>query len=120
MGATGDVPAGQPGAGLVNSAAIALTAPAIDQLRRLGARHDPLDAGEVATSAEVLQSLLEHVDGDDEARLRSRTLLVPGPRVAAAGVRLGWTGPVVAAATAEDEAMLAALRGLAAGSKPPA
>ncbi len=54
------------------------------------------------------------------ARLRSRTLLVPGPRVAAAGARLGWTGPVVAAATAEDEAMLAALTGLAAGSKPPA
>jgi uroporphyrinogen-III synthase len=74
----------------------------------------------VVTSAEVLQSLLEHVASDDAARLRSRTLLVPGPRVAAAGVRLGWTGPVVAAATAEDEAMLAALRGLAAGSKPPA
>ena len=74
----------------------------------------------VVTSVEVLQSLLERVAGDDAARLRSRTLLVPGPRVAAAGVRLGWTGPVVAAATAEDEAMLAALRGLAAGSKPPA
>ncbi|MCX7052929.1 MAG: uroporphyrinogen-III synthase [Proteobacteria bacterium] len=74
----------------------------------------------VVTSAEVLQSLLEHVAGDDEARLRSRTLLVPGPRVAAAGKRLGWTGPVVAAATAEDEAMLAALTGLTAGSRPPA
>ena len=72
------------------------------------------------TSAEVLQSLLEHVASDDAARLRSRTLLVPGPRVAAAGTRLGWTGPVVAAATAEDEAMLAALTGLAAGSRPPA
>ena len=72
------------------------------------------------TSAEVLQSLLEHVASDDAARLRSRTLLVPGPRVAAAGARLGWTAPVVAAATAEYEAMLAALRGLAAGSKPPA
>ncbi len=72
------------------------------------------------TSAEVLQSLLEHVASDDAARLRSRTLLVPGPRVAAAGARLGWTGPVVAAATAEDEAMLAALTGLAAGSRPPA
>jgi uroporphyrinogen-III synthase len=62
----------------------------------------------------------EIVAGDDAARLRSRTLLVPGPRVAAAAVRLGWTGPVVAAAAAEDEAMLAALTGLAAGSKPPA
>jgi len=74
----------------------------------------------VATSAEVLQSLLENVADDDGARLRSRTLLVPGPRVAAASVRLGWTGPVVTAATAEDETMLAALRRLAAGYEPPA
>ncbi|MGB7905893.1 MAG: hypothetical protein WCF43_14445, partial [Steroidobacteraceae bacterium] len=74
----------------------------------------------VATSAEVLQSLLEHVADDDAARLRSRTLLVPGPRVAAAGERLGWTGPIVAAATAEDEAMLTALTDLAAGPRPPA
>jgi uroporphyrinogen-III synthase len=74
----------------------------------------------VATSTEVLQSLLEHVASVDAARLRSRMLLVPGPRVAATAVHLGWTGPVVTAATAEDEAMLAALTGLAAGSKPPA
>ena len=74
----------------------------------------------VVTSAEVLQSLLEHVASDDAARLRSRTLLVPGPRVGAAAAHLGWTGPVVAAATAEDEAMLAALAGHAAGSRPPA
>jgi uroporphyrinogen-III synthase len=72
------------------------------------------------TSAEVLQSLLDQVADDDGARLRSRTLLVPGPRVAAAAARLGWTGSVVEAATAEDEAMFAALRGLAAGSHPPA
>jgi uroporphyrinogen-III synthase len=72
------------------------------------------------TSAEVLQSLLDQVAGDEAARLRSRTLLVPGPRVAAAAVQLGWTGPVVEAATAEDEAMLDALRGLATGPAPPA
>ena len=72
------------------------------------------------TSAEVLQSLLDHLADEDGARLRRRTLLVPGPRVAAAAARLGWTGPVVEAATAEDEAMLAALRGLATGSAPPA
>ena len=74
----------------------------------------------VVTSVEVLRSLLENVAEDDQARLRSRMLLVPGPRVAAASVRFGWTGPVVTAATAEDETMLAALRGLAAGSRPPA
>jgi uroporphyrinogen-III synthase len=74
----------------------------------------------VVTSVEVLQSLLENVADDDQARLRSGTLLVPGPRVAAASVRLDWTGPVVTAATAEDETMLAALRRLAAGYKPPA
>ncbi|MDH4165542.1 MAG: uroporphyrinogen-III synthase [Gammaproteobacteria bacterium] len=74
----------------------------------------------VVTSVEVLKPLLEHVGDDDGARLRSRTLLVPGPRVAAAGERLGWTGPIVAAATAEDEAMLAALTDLAAGPSPPA
>ena len=94
------------------------TAAAAAQLHDALACASPLVV--VVTSAEVLQSLLEHVAGDDETRLRSRTLLVPGPRVAAAGVRLGWTGPVVAAATAEDEAMLAALGGLAAGPKPPA
>jgi uroporphyrinogen-III synthase len=72
------------------------------------------------TSAEVLQSLLDHVADDEAARLRNRTLLVPGPRVAATAAQLGWTGPVVEAATAEDEAMLDALRGLTAGSTPPA
>jgi uroporphyrinogen-III synthase len=97
---------------------IAPTAAATAQLHAALASPDPLVV--VVTSVEVLQSLLEHVADVDATRLRSRTLLVPGPRVAAAGVRLGWTGPVVAAATAEDEAMLAALKGLAAGSRPPA
>jgi uroporphyrinogen-III synthase len=97
---------------------VAPTAAATAQLHAALARPDPLVV--MVTSVEVLQSLLEHVADDDATRLRSRTLLVPGPRVAAAGVRLGWTGPVVAAATAEDEAMLAALKGLAAGSRPPA
>jgi uncharacterized protein (TIGR00369 family) len=53
-------------------------------------------------------------------RLRSRALLVPGPRVAAAAASLGWQGSIVAAATAEDEAMFAALTRLAAGSPPAA
>jgi uroporphyrinogen-III synthase len=94
------------------------TATATAQLHAALANPGPLVVA--VTSVDVLQSLLELVAGDDAARLRSRMLLVPGPRVAAAGVRLGWTGPVVAAATAEDEAMLAALQGLAAGSGPPA
>lgn len=72
------------------------------------------------TSAETLQSLLDHVAANDGPRLRSQTLLVPGPRVAAAAASLGWHGPIVAAATAEDEAMFAALTRLAAGSLPAA
>ena len=72
------------------------------------------------TSAETLQSLLDHVAASDAPRLRSQTLLVPGPRVAAAAASLGWLGPIVAAATAEDEAMFAALARLAAGSLPAA
>jgi len=74
----------------------------------------------VVTSVEVLQSLLEHVSAADGARLRGRTLLVPGPRVAAAAAQLGWNGPIVAAATAEDEAMFAALGSLTTGTAPPA
>lgn len=94
------------------------TAAARAQLHVALTNADPLVVA--VTSAEVLQSLLDHVAGDDKARLRSRMLLVPGPRVAAAAAHLGWTGPVVAAATAEDETMLAALKGLAAGHEPPA
>ena len=98
-----------------------VTAPTAAAAARL---HDalttPVRLVVLVTSVEVVQSLLENVANDDQARLRSGTLLVPGPRVAAASVRLGWTGPVVTAATAEDETMLAALRRLAAGYKPPA
>jgi uroporphyrinogen-III synthase len=72
------------------------------------------------TSAETLKSLLDHVAANDAPRLRSQTLLVPGPRVAAAAASLGWQGSIVEAATAEDEAMLAALTKLAAGSLPAA
>jgi uroporphyrinogen-III synthase len=61
------------------------------------------------TSVEVLQSLLAHAGADIAPALRRRTLLVPGPRVAAAAAALGWSGPIVQAATAEDDAMAAAL-----------
>jgi uroporphyrinogen-III synthase len=94
------------------------TATATDELRHALAGAGLLVV--VVTSGEVLQSLLEHVADEDGARLRARTLLVPGPRVAAAAAQLGWTGPVVAAATAEDEAMFAALGGLATGPASPA
>jgi uroporphyrinogen-III synthase len=69
------------------------------------------------TSAEVLEALLQLVDAADAAdaeRLRSRPLLLPGPRVAAAARRLGWSGPLVQAATAEDDAMLRAAEQFAA------
>jgi uroporphyrinogen-III synthase len=73
-----------------------------------------------ATSVEILQSLLDHVPSADEAGLRWQTLVVPGARVAAAATHLGWRGPVVQAATAEDDAMLEALFPLARGAPPAA
>lgn len=94
------------------------TAAATDQLRHALAGTGSLVV--VATSVEVLQALLDHVADEVGARLRTRTLLVPGPRVAAAAAQHGWTGPIVAAATAEDEAMLAALGDLATGPAPAA
>ena len=94
------------------------TSAATDQLRQALAGAGRLVV--VVTSIEVLQAMLEHVAVADGARLRTRTLLVPGPRVAAAAAQLGWTGPIGVAATAEDEAMLAALSGLATGPAPPA
>jgi hypothetical protein len=41
--------------------------------------------------------------------LRRSQLLVPGPRVQSAALAAGWSGAIVAAATAEDDAMLATL-----------
>jgi uroporphyrinogen-III synthase len=72
------------------------------------------------TSAEILQSLLDHVAAADSAPLQQCLLLVPGSRVAAEASRLGWTGPIVQAKTAEDEAMFDALSQLAAGPLPAA
>jgi uroporphyrinogen-III synthase len=75
--------------------------------------HAALEAGRslavTVTSAEILQSLLDHVPAADDSLLRRQTLVVPGSRVAAAATRLGWQGPVLEAATAEDEAMFQAL-----------
>jgi hypothetical protein len=69
----------------------------------------------------VLEALLHLVDAADAGRLRSRPLLLPGPRVAAVARRVDWRGPIVQAATAEDDAMLQALERFAAtGPAPPA
>jgi uroporphyrinogen-III synthase len=64
----------------------------------------------VVTSVEVLQALLRGCPADLAPALRRSNLLVPGPRVQAAALAAGWTGPIAAAATAEDDAMLTALR----------
>lgn len=73
-----------------------------------------------ATSAEILRALLEHVAATDVTNLRAQPLVVPGSRVALEAMRQDWTGPVTHAATAEDEAMLAAVvrAAAAAGSTP--
>jgi len=63
-----------------------------------------------ATSAEVLEALLQLALPEAQAALIEAALLVPGDRVAATARRLGWRGPVVTSPTAEDATMLEALR----------
>lgn len=82
---------------------------ALSALRRALGRGQ--DCCVAVTSSEVLDALLQVVPGDDAARLRDAALLVPGERVVrAARGRHAWRGPVVVAATAEDAAMIDALR----------
>jgi uroporphyrinogen-III synthase len=71
-----------------------------------------------ATSVAVLEALLQGCPAELGLALRGSSLLVPGERVAAAARSGGWAGPIVAAATAEDDAMLAALLRHAGGSAP--
>ena len=79
-----------------------------------------LDAG-VVVDPVAAAGVLHLVDVADAGRLVSRPLLLPGPRVAAVARRLDWRGPIVQAATAEDDAMLQALERFAAtGPAPPA
>jgi uroporphyrinogen-III synthase len=75
-----------------------------------------------ATSVEVLESLLQLAPETRAPRLKDATLLVPGERVASAARRHGWRGEIVAARSAEDEAMLDALieRRARSGSSAPA
>jgi uroporphyrinogen-III synthase len=68
------------------------------------------------TSAEVLAGLLALLPEPVAQALRATPLVVPGPRVAAAATSQQWAGPVTQAATAEDAAMLSALRSLVDGA----
>ena len=63
----------------------------------------------VVTSAEILEALVSMVPAADAMALRATRLFVPGPRVAETARRLGWTGRIVTAATAEDQVMLQAV-----------
>jgi uroporphyrinogen-III synthase len=63
----------------------------------------------VATSVDVLVTLLSLTPAVACERLRAVPLLVPGTRVATAARELGWRGPVRAAMSAEDDALVAAL-----------
>ncbi|HET7203854.1 MAG TPA: uroporphyrinogen-III synthase [Steroidobacteraceae bacterium] len=74
----------------------------------------------VVTSAEVLEALLDLSDAEDLRKLRTATLLAPGSRVADVAAAAGWTGPIVQAATAEDEAMIRALQAARSTGEPPA
>lgn len=73
-----------------------------------------------ATSVEVLEAVFALAPGAQHDKIRASTLLVPGPRVAAAASALRWRGPVVGAATAEDRAMFDALARHFAGAAPAA
>jgi uroporphyrinogen-III synthase len=88
--------------------ALAPTREAIDELAAALASGGQIVVA--VTSVEVLEALLRGCPAGLTPALRRSTLLVPGPRVQAAALALGWSGPIVAAATAEDDAMLAALR----------
>ncbi|HSQ70732.1 MAG TPA: uroporphyrinogen-III synthase [Steroidobacteraceae bacterium] len=62
------------------------------------------------TSVEILEGLLAQLPEAIAGPLRQTTLLVPGERVASAAAQLGWRGPLVRATSAEDSAMLQALK----------
>lgn len=72
------------------------------------------------TSSEVLTALLQLAGAGQAAALRAATLLLPGVRVASVAAAAGWTGPIVQASTAEDEAMVRALQDWVAGAPPAA
>lgn len=83
-----------------------------DALDALGETADPGHTVVAVTSVEVLESLLDLVPDARVAWLRDVTLLAPGARVVAAARALGWRGPVVESASAEDGVMLETLSAL--------
>lgn len=91
-------------------------APSRQALDELGRANASGAAIATVTSSDVLASLLALAPEEHYAWLRDSPLLVPGDRVAAEARRLLWRGPLLVAASAEDEAMLAALQSWAAGS----
>jgi uroporphyrinogen-III synthase len=65
------------------------------------------------SSADVLRALVGMVPAALDVSLRAATLVVPGPRVAAAARQLGWEGELIESAGAEDAAMVRAIVELA-------
>jgi uroporphyrinogen-III synthase len=71
-----------------------------------------------ATSVDGLEGLLALLPEPRFARLRDLPLVVPGERVARAARDRGWRGLLIVAPSAEDEAMLGALRAAAGPGGP--
>lgn len=71
-----------------------------------------------ATSVDGLDGLLELLPEAMLAQVRDLPLVVPGERVAQAARDRGWRGRLIVSPSAEDEAMLGALRGAAGPGGP--
>lgn len=70
---------------------------------------DPRALVVAVTSVEVLDGLLELLPAALARHIRAQPLLLPGARVAEAARARQWAGPLLVAASADDESMLAAL-----------
>jgi len=90
-------------------------APSMQSLDELARARDSGEVVATVTSSEVLESLLALAPGDRYPWLCDAPLLVPGDRGAAEARRLRWRGPLLVAASAEDERMLDALLSWSAG-----
>jgi len=72
----------------------------------LSAAQPPIIA---VTSVDVLTALVDAVPAHLRGRLAAASLLVPGPRIAAAARDLTWLGSLIEVPSAEDAAMVEAL-----------